>query len=306
MPSPSTEPKEQTSTSGERLAIFRRQNNDMHVWVYNTECSKVDVEHKIPAKRFTKIFAFQYKLVLIGGIPESRSVDLFNPSTGQISPLPDMIHTRESPTCEATENEIFVFSCSSPISAGAFFSEVYETASGRWSPLPPMIVERRHCSAVNIPDSGVLVIGGVGKGYVFLRTTELLTRRSGEGGEKWQWRPFPTMNDYHSGFPLSVYFQGRVFVVGFEQCVNTMEMLDVVVGDHWTILNLFGPPLETSLNVRSMVRVGSELFVRDFRQSDAYSIDLKISLERPNPKCRKRDIIPFGQLIAVNSINPSS
>ncbi|VUZ38772.1 unnamed protein product, partial [Hymenolepis diminuta] len=120
------------------------------------------------------------------------------------------------------------------------------------------------------PDSDVLVIGGLGKRNVFLRTTELLTRRSGEGGgggveggEKWRWRPFPTMIDEHCDFPLSVYFQGRVFVVGFVQCVNTMEMLDVVVGGHWIILNPFGPALETSIIVRSVVRVGSELFVRD-------------------------------------------
>ncbi|VUZ42761.1 unnamed protein product, partial [Hymenolepis diminuta] len=136
------------------------------------------------------------------------------------------------------------------------------------------------------PHSGVLVIGGVGKGNVFLRSTELLTRRSckegsggGGGGEKWQSRPFPTMNDDHCAFPLSVYFQGRVFVVGFKQCVNTMEMLDVAVGSQWTMLNLFGPPLETSLTVRSLVRVGSELFVRDFDSGDTYSSDLKIASE---------------------------
>ncbi|VDL64550.1 unnamed protein product [Hymenolepis diminuta] len=226
----------------------------------------------------TNICVPRSQLVLIGGDPESKSVDLFDPSTGQIPSLPDMIHARHLPACETTESEIFVFSCFSQSSAGVFSNEVYETASGRrvivlvfrlWSPLPPMIEKRWHCGAVSIPHSGVLVIGGVGKGNVFLRSTELLTRRSckegsggGGGGEKWQSRPFPTMNDDHCAFPLSVYFQGRVFVVGFKQCVNTMEMLDVAVGSQWTMLNLFGPPLETSLTVRSLVRVGSELFVR--------------------------------------------
>ncbi|VUZ40618.1 unnamed protein product, partial [Hymenolepis diminuta] len=168
------------------------------------------------------------------------------------------------------------------------------------------------CTAVSIPNTGVLVIGGIGKNGENFRSTELLTRRSGEvgfggdgGGEKWQWRPFPTMNDHHA-LPLSVYFQGRVFVVGFMRSVNTMEMLDVVVGGPWTILNLFGPPLKTSLTVESMVRVGSELFVKSGDSSDAYSIDLKISLERPIPKWRERKSIPFGTLIAVNPINTSS
>ncbi|VUZ39983.1 unnamed protein product [Hymenolepis diminuta] len=103
-----------------------------------------------------------------------------------------------------------------------------------------MIEDRWYCSAVSIPNTGVLVIGGVGINGENLRTTELLTRRSGE----------------------VVYFQGRIFVVGCMQCVNTMEMLDVAVGGYWTILNLFGPSFETSLTVRNLVRVGSDLFVR--------------------------------------------
>ncbi|VUZ38777.1 unnamed protein product, partial [Hymenolepis diminuta] len=43
MPSTSTGPKRHTSVSQERLAVFGRQSNAIHVWVYNTECSKVDV-----------------------------------------------------------------------------------------------------------------------------------------------------------------------------------------------------------------------------------------------------------------------
>ncbi|VDL61073.1 unnamed protein product [Hymenolepis diminuta] len=46
--------------------------------------------------------------------------------------------------------------------------------------------------AINIPDSGVLVIGGIASTQSPLRSTELLTRRSGEvedgGGVKWQWQ----------------------------------------------------------------------------------------------------------------------
>ncbi|VUZ38786.1 unnamed protein product, partial [Hymenolepis diminuta] len=130
MPSTSTGPKRHTSVQ-ERLAVFGRQSNAIHVWVYNTECSKVDVKLEIPENRHTLIFAFQNKLVLIGGDHETRSVDLFDPSTGQISSLPDMIHSRHLPACETTESEIFVFSCFSRSSAGIFFSEVYETAFGR-------------------------------------------------------------------------------------------------------------------------------------------------------------------------------
>ncbi|VUZ40718.1 unnamed protein product, partial [Hymenolepis diminuta] len=62
MPSTSTGPEGQTSVSTERLAILARQNNALRLWVYNTECSKVDVKLKIPDKGYTKIFAFQSEL----------------------------------------------------------------------------------------------------------------------------------------------------------------------------------------------------------------------------------------------------
>ncbi|VUZ40721.1 unnamed protein product [Hymenolepis diminuta] len=107
------------------------------------------------------------------------------------------------------------------------------------------------------------------------------------------------MNDDHCAFPLSVYFQGRVFVVGFKECVNTMEMLDVAVGGHWTILILLGPHPETRLTVGSMVRVGSDLFVKDDNSGDTYSIDLKIASELPRLKWGQREIIPFGELTTV-------
>ncbi|VDL57703.1 unnamed protein product, partial [Hymenolepis diminuta] len=105
----------------------------------------------------------------------------------------------------------------------------------RWSLLPPMIEERSRCAAVNIPGSGgVLVIGGIGKKSLPLRSTELLTRRFGKGrsraGKKWQWLPCTPMNKEHRGDPLTVYFQGRVYVVGCGEYVESMEMLDVEAG----------------------------------------------------------------------------
>ncbi|VDL64500.1 unnamed protein product [Hymenolepis diminuta] len=133
--------------------------------------------------------------------------------------------------------------------------------SSEWSLLPPMIEERSRCAAVNIPDSGVLVIGGMGKNRLPLRSTELLTRRpndvGGGGGEKWQWLPYTPMNEEHDCCPLAVYFQGRVYVVGCGEYVNKMEMLDVTAGSQWTSLTFFRQRLE----IQSMAIVGNELFV---------------------------------------------
>ncbi|VDL62986.1 unnamed protein product [Hymenolepis diminuta] len=124
-----------------------------------------------------------------------------------------------------------------------------------------MIEERSWCAAVNIPDSGVLFIGGIGSNELPLLSTELLTWQSGKGGggggKKWQWLPYAPMNNQHSGHPLAVYFQGRVYVVGYGEYVDTMEMLDVEAAGQWTSLNFF----RQRLRVKSMARVGNELFV---------------------------------------------
>ncbi|VDL63035.1 unnamed protein product [Hymenolepis diminuta] len=102
-----------------------------------------------------------------------------------------------------------------------------------------MFEESTRCAAVNIPDSGILFIGGIGRNGSPLRSTELLTGQSAEvasGGEKWQWLPFPPMNKEYGGFPLAVYFQGRVYVVGHWEFMNEMEMLDVAAGSQWISL----------------------------------------------------------------------
>ncbi|VUZ48095.1 unnamed protein product [Hymenolepis diminuta] len=140
-----------------------------------------------------------------------------DPSTGRLSPLPNMVNPKKWPAFVTTENKIFVFSDGMVLdSPGVYSSEVYEAASGRWSPLSPMIEERRLCAAVSIGNSRVLVTGGIGRNQVYLRSTELLTQLSGEGGggEKWQWRPFSPMNEEHGGDLPAAYLQGRVYVVG--------------------------------------------------------------------------------------------
>ncbi|VDL58465.1 unnamed protein product [Hymenolepis diminuta] len=85
-----------------------------------------------------------------------------------------------------------------------------------------------------------------------LHSTVLLTRRSGEigggGGEKWQWLPYTPMNEEHDGHPLAVYFQWRVYVVGYGEIVQKMEMLDVAAGGQWTSLTF--SPQRQNLNIQ--------------------------------------------------------
>ncbi|VDL63387.1 unnamed protein product [Hymenolepis diminuta] len=283
MPSFSPEEKGQSFESQERLATFEGLIDATRVCILNREYSEVEIELLFPERECTTVFTFQEKLVFMGRPrskkePGSRRVDLMDPSTGQVSSLSDMITARYFPFGVATENEIFV--CDIEVildSPDCFSKEVYEAALGRrrvkellppsrWSLLPPMIEERTRCAAVNIPDSGILFIGGYDRNGSILRSTELLTRRSGEvasgRGEKWQWLPYTPMNKEHIGFPLAVYFQGRVYVVGYMEFVNEMEMLDVRGSSQWTSLTFSTHSPDQRLKINSMARVGNELFVK--------------------------------------------
>ncbi|VUZ38652.1 unnamed protein product, partial [Hymenolepis diminuta] len=162
MPSSSIEANGQSPESQERLAIFEHKANTTRVCILNPECTEVEIEHQLPLRGYTNIFPFQNKLVFIGDWlsekePGSRRVDLMDLSTGQVSPLPDMMNAICSPVGVGTENEIFVFGTEIlSDSPERFSNEVYEVASGKWSLLPPMIEERSRCAVVNIPDSGIL------------------------------------------------------------------------------------------------------------------------------------------------------
>ncbi|VDL64173.1 unnamed protein product [Hymenolepis diminuta] len=128
-----------------------------------------------------------------------------------------------------------------------------------------MIEERRLCAAVSITNSNVLVIGGIGRNQVSLRSTELLTQLEGErgggGGEKWQWHPFSPMNEEHGGDLFAAYFQGRVYVVGCGEYVDAMEMLDVAADGQWTSLTSNDYSLCQPLHVDSMTSVNNQLFI---------------------------------------------
>ncbi|VDL64114.1 unnamed protein product [Hymenolepis diminuta] len=206
MPSSSTKSKEQSTESQKRLASFGRTQ----LCILNPECCDVEIEHQLPFRGHVNVVAFRNKLVFISG--GSRRVNLMDLSTGQLSSLPNMINDRCLPVGVAPENEIFVFG--TLVFPGKLTRLLQE---GEWSLLPPMIEERFECTAVNIPDFGVLVIGGIGRNGFPLRSTELLMRRSGEveggGGEKWQWIPFPPMNKEHDFHSFAVYFRGRVCVI---------------------------------------------------------------------------------------------
>ncbi|VUZ56229.1 unnamed protein product [Hymenolepis diminuta] len=187
MPSSSILPRSQISEGAERLAELKNQNGDTVANVFNAKCSEVETEVKLRGRGCWRVVAFQNNLVFIGGWESECNhlpsrVDPMDPLTGRVLPLPDLIDARKRPVCVATENEIFVFTDFRLNAPAVYSREVYESASGSWSPLPLMIEKRKWYAIVNIPDSGILVMGGVGRKGVALHSTELLTCWSGDGG----------------------------------------------------------------------------------------------------------------------------
>ncbi|VDL63284.1 unnamed protein product [Hymenolepis diminuta] len=91
-----------------------------------------------------------------------------------------------------------------------------------------------------------------------------LQRVSG-GGEKWQWRSFSPMNEEHGGELLAAYLQGRVYVVGYGEYVDTMEMLDVAADGQWSSLTSSSWSLYQPLPVGSVTSVDHQLFLSVIR-----------------------------------------
>ncbi|VUZ57304.1 unnamed protein product [Hymenolepis diminuta] len=108
------------------------------------------------------------------------------------------------------------------------------------------------------------------------------------------------MKSSHHGFPLSVYFQGRVYVVGFGEYGKEMEMLNVGGNGEWTILKTFDPLFQEGLLIGSMVIVGSELFVKDLITRATYLAVLESHEKRLHLFWLDRAIFFKGELTTVH------
>ncbi|VUZ40690.1 unnamed protein product, partial [Hymenolepis diminuta] len=94
-----TEEQGQSTESQERLATFDCFGNALQIHILNPDCSEVEIRRQLLVRGDRNVIAFQNKLVFIGewrGVnnPVSKSVDVMDISTGQVSSLPDMIKAR--------------------------------------------------------------------------------------------------------------------------------------------------------------------------------------------------------------------
>ncbi|VUZ40729.1 unnamed protein product, partial [Hymenolepis diminuta] len=97
--SSSTEEKGQSTESQERLATFDCFGNALQVHILNPDCSEVEIRRQLLVSGDRNVIAIQNKLVFIGewrsvNNPVSKSADVMDISTGQVSFLPDMIKAR--------------------------------------------------------------------------------------------------------------------------------------------------------------------------------------------------------------------
>ncbi|KAM7533132.1 hypothetical protein Aperf_G00000121111 [Anoplocephala perfoliata] len=253
----------------ERLATVQcefGETMETIVKIRKPKSAELETELKLRDWHCKTVISFQKKLAFIGGwkISEegyTRSVDLMDPRTGGLSPLPEMLHGRCEPPCAASENHIFVFVDRQ--TDPSFTPEFYDSGSERWLSLPPMIVIRIDCAAVYVPGTGVVVLGGVGETYTKLKETEMLMCESNGGKDEWTWRATAPMLK-ERGKPLAVCCNQRLYVVDSWCCqLSDIEMLDLstgIDGYQWTSLASFGP-IESSLMVGRMVVVDNELFI---------------------------------------------
>ncbi|VUZ38825.1 unnamed protein product [Hymenolepis diminuta] len=92
------------------------------------------------------------------------------------------------------------------------------------------------------------------------------------------------MNEKHGGDIPASYLQGRVYVVGYGENVDAMEMLDVAADGQWTSLTSNDCSLCQPLRVGSMTGVDNQLFIADYYSSSVYSIELESDPEHQDTK----------------------
>ncbi|KAM3171394.1 hypothetical protein ACTXT7_016714 [Hymenolepis weldensis] len=111
-----------------------------------------------------------------------------DPSTGRVSPAPDLINSNSGPLAWQLIKKFLSFSTIGgtlpPLIPEKFMSQLQEGTFFKeregellppsiWSLLPPMLEQRELCAAVNIPSSSDLATGGVGRNDVTPRSTGL-------------------------------------------------------------------------------------------------------------------------------------
>uniref|UniRef100_A0A5K3FRE0 Kelch repeat protein n=2 Tax=Mesocestoides corti TaxID=53468 RepID=A0A5K3FRE0_MESCO len=154
-------------------------------------------------------------IYMIGGVnandrPTSL-VDIMKPLTRSFVKAPSMKQARFKAAAATKDTQILVFGgfCHQKALSSC---ERFDILANRWTRLPDMPTSRFDSAAINIPNVGIVVVGGRQTGDYTLDTAELLTG-SEEDDEYWAWRGLTPMLERRVA-PGVAYYHDRVFVAG--------------------------------------------------------------------------------------------
>uniref|UniRef100_A0A5K3FX10 BTB domain-containing protein n=1 Tax=Mesocestoides corti TaxID=53468 RepID=A0A5K3FX10_MESCO len=208
------------------------------------EKTDVNLNFQVSSLQGCLVTFFKDSIYFTGGYHWNGSisdrVDRVNPFSGSVSRVSPMSHARYGHCAAANDQYLFVF--------GAYSGELYvdkcekyDPIRDRWTRLPDMITRRSENAAVNVPDVGIVVVGGwqdqVRRKVNFV---ELLSP-SMEGGNDWSWKTLTPMLQWRIR-PAVAYFRGCVIVAGGNDGVHaTFEYLTLTSRYHnssqWTQLD---------------------------------------------------------------------
>uniref|UniRef100_A0A5K3G0H6 BACK domain-containing protein n=2 Tax=Mesocestoides corti TaxID=53468 RepID=A0A5K3G0H6_MESCO len=173
-----------------------------------------NVSVRVPYRDACAVAVFDDSIYMLGGSDDNRDatnqVDRINPLDGSVSSVPSMTLPRRRPSAAATDRHLLVFGGDNGLWLAS--CEAFDSITNQWTVLPDMPTPRSASAAVNVPDVGVVVVGGWDASMRFSNRAELLAG-SVEGENDCSWTRLVSMLDARL-CPAVAFFQGRVVVAG--------------------------------------------------------------------------------------------
>jgi hypothetical protein len=155
------------------------------------------------------------RILIAGGSDGSKfvaSAELFDPKTGKFSPTGPMRTARAMHTATLLpDGRVLIAGGSIPVgdSSGVVASaELYDPATGKFSPTGPMTTAREGQTATLLSGGRVLIAGGVDAGEVTVASTELYDPATGT------FSPTGSLATARSGHSATALPDGRVLIAG--------------------------------------------------------------------------------------------